>query len=181
MFVPIALCWSCFILASLENKIFRRIISIASGRSLCGVALCSAVGLVVFAAAFYWHNLPIKVVSLQEVYRKFASSAPAIRSYFDVYLDDNRLLYVRERCTDIDAVAKFFLHVVPVDRGYVSASRRPYGFDNFDFHLRDYGYRDDGRCLAARNLPDYPIAEIRTGQFTGEGRIWDARMRFAAE
>ena len=28
----------------------------------------------------------------------------------------------------------------------------------------------DGKCLAEVPLPEYGISEIRTGQFTGEGR-----------
>ena len=31
-------------------------------------------------------------------------------------------------------------------------------------------------CIARRELPDYGIAAVRTGQYTGEGRIWEGRF-----
>ena len=33
-----------------------------------------------------------------------------------------------------------------------------------------------GLCVATRELPDYGIAAIRTGQFTGEGAIWEGSL-----
>ena len=52
--------------------------------------------------------------------------------------------------------------------------RKQYGFDNLDFAFRDHRLPiERGVCVAIRDLPDYAIAAIRTGQFTGEGRIWE--------
>ncbi len=40
-----------------------------------------------------------------------------------------------------------------------------------------HGFQDGARCGAVRDLPDYPIARIRTGQFIqGQGRLWTSEF-----
>ena len=76
-----------------------------------------------------------------------------------------------------DAEPTFFLHLAPVDVNDLSSHRKRYGFDNLDFAFRDHRLPiEGGVCVAIRDLPDYAIAAIRTGQFTGEGRIWEGRF-----
>ena len=106
---------------------------------------------------------------LEEVER---ARTATLRSVFDVYLLGRRLLYFRQPCRPDDNDARFFLHVVPVDERDLPGGRRQYGFDNLDFRMEER-VRAGGRCTAVRRLPDYPVAEIRTGQFTGEGRLWE--------
>ena len=96
----------------------------------------------------------------------------ALRSVFDVYLLGKRLMYFRQPCRPDDNDAQFFLHVVPVDERDLPGGRRQHGFDNLDFGMEERT-RAGERCTAVRTLPDYSIAEIRTGQFTGEGRLWE--------
>ena len=66
----------------------------------------------------------------------------------------------------------FFLHLDPVDVADLPSHRKQNGFDNLDFVFRDHRLVERGVCVARRELPDYAIAAIRTGQFTGEGQIW---------
>ncbi len=99
----------------------------------------------------------------------------ALRSVFDVYLLGRRLLYFRQPCRPDDNDARFFLHVVPVDERDLPGGRRQHGFDNLDFRMEEY-IEVGERCTAVRRLPDYPVAEIRTGQFTGEGRLWEGTV-----
>ncbi len=99
----------------------------------------------------------------------------ALRSVFDVYRLGKRLMYFRQPCRPDDNDARFFLHVVPVDERDLPGGRRRYGFDNLDFRMEER-VRAGGRCTAVRRLPDYPIAEIRTGQFTGESRLWEGAI-----
>ncbi len=99
----------------------------------------------------------------------------AIRSVFDVHLLGNRLLYFRQPCRPGDNDATFFLHVVPVDGRDLPDGRRRYGFDNLDFRMKEYTGGGE-RCAAVRRLPDYPIAKLRTGQYTGEGRLWEGTV-----
>ena len=51
--------------------------------------------------------------------------------------------------------------------------RKQQGFDNLDFNFDALGAIFDGKCLVEFPLPEYAISEIRTGQYTDEGRIWE--------
>ena len=108
--------------------------------------------------------------------RAALAGEPLARSVYDVHLDGRALTYVRDGCTDEEAEARFFLHVVPVDEGDLPEHRREYGFDNLDFTLAARGARIDGDCVAVARLPDYPIATIRTGQYDGTGALWTAEF-----
>ena len=98
-----------------------------------------------------------------------------IASDFDVYLDRNQLIYVKEDC-DWMLGAAFFLHVIPVDESDLPEHRYLWGYDNLDF--RHSGLElDDKTCVVRRSLPAYAIRSIRTGQFfPGEGRLWEGKF-----
>ena len=104
------------------------------------------------------------------------------RGPFDVWLDGDRLLYVKEeRCIALDE--KFSLHVVPVDTDDLPEHRKEHGFDNLDFNLWQGRLGFTRRCAAARPLPDYPVASIRTGQFqfvgeNGFNQLWEVEAIF---
>ena len=115
-------------------------------------------------------------------------SQPIIRGNYAVYWVENRLIYVKEQCSYDDVETRFFLHLVPVNQDDLLPERRQYGFDNLDFNLvrpdlllLDYALIADKQlCAAARELPEYPIAEIRTGQFVpGAGTVWEERLVIA--
>ena len=89
--------------------------------------------------------------------------APVAQSRFDLYLRDNTLTYLKAPCAEADAHARLFLHIFPADTADLPTDRRDRGFANLDFHFTDHGAYADGICLATRELPDYPIALIRTG------------------
>ena len=103
---------------------------------------------------------------------------PSSDSFYDLYFDGSRIMYVRRPCLDSDIEEFFFLHLHPVAPGDLPEGRKRHGFDNLDFHFRDYGVKDNHLCVAMRTLPQYPIASIRTGQYTVEdGRpIWNAEI-----
>ena len=86
------------------------------------------------------------------------------------------LVYVREPCAEDDVSARFFLHLDPVDENDLPANRREFGFDNLNFDFARLGLRQGERCVAVRRLPDYPIASVATGQFTGDGEVWKAEF-----
>ena len=111
--------------------------------------------------------------------RLTGGSSPVIRSDWDVYLVGNSLIYKKEQCTPEDAEPTFFLHLDPVDVNDLPSHRKQYGFDNLDFAFRDHRLIKGGVCVAKRALPDYGIAAIRTGQYTGEGRIWKGSFGLA--
>ena len=118
-------------------------------------------------------------------YESIASGEPAARSVFDIYLRENTVSYLKSPCSAADVQAQFFLHVVPEDVEDLPTDRRQYGFDNLDFNYYGHGSLPalglGGQCMVERPLPDYPIARIRTGQFTPEGdQIWMAEFPVGA-
>lgn len=99
-----------------------------------------------------------------------------ISSTFDVYLDRNQLIYVKETCSPADMAARFFLHIIPVDRRDLPERRRRRGFERIAFGLAKGAseYWGDPSCIAREKLPLYPVRYLRTGQYVpGEGRLWE--------
>ena len=96
-----------------------------------------------------------------------------IDSVFDVYRHKDKLVYLKEPCTPDDTEEGFYLHLIPVDEDDLPASRKQYGFDNYDFVFSQYGMHFDGKCMASVPLPQYEIARIRTGQY-----IFDRQQRY---
>ena len=125
-----------------------------------------------------------------EVFRLIRHAEPIIRSHFDVYLSENRLIYIKEECSPEDTSMRFFLHVDPVDLTDLPYLRKQYGFDNLDFRFRrEGGFFDGKRCVVIRQLPDYVIASIRTGQYIVKGNrlettappIWEGMYTFSLD
>ena len=111
---------------------------------------------------------------------------PIIRSGFDVYLIDNRLIYTKSQCSQDDIAATFYANIFPVDRNDLPYRHRLRGYGGDDFTFNDYGATtDDGKCWAAVDLPNYPIAEIHTGQYVelanGYSHIWEGAYKVGAE
>ena len=116
----------------------------------------------------------------EKIYRTAASGEPAARAEFDLYLDGEALTYLKEPCAESDARGRFFLSVHPKNIEDLSAKRREAGYDhdslNFTF-APPAGAVFNGKCMARRQLPDYDIAKIETGQWIPGGeRLWDAEI-----
>ena len=121
---------------------------------------------------------PADPEQLRAAYAALSNSQPAARAAYDLYLRDNRLIYLRETCADADTAAGFFLHILPQDVADLPAERRDAGFANLDFAFNRRGGSFDGKCLAAVPLPEYPIKTIRTGQHSpGPGELWAVELR----
>lgn len=99
-------------------------------------------------------------------------TAPTLRSRWDIYTYKNKWVYTKESCTQEDIDRPFFLHIVPVDKAALPDHRKQSGFDNLGFHFEYGGLWDGKRCLFIRQLPDYDISLIRTGQNTSDGTRW---------
>ena len=99
-----------------------------------------------------------------------------------MYLDGDRLVYVKDECRGEDIHAGFFLHLWPFDEADLPRRRKRYGFDNLDFAFPRYGLRAGGRCVAVLTLPEYEVAGIYTGQYThGRGLDWSGRVGFEGD
>ena len=106
---------------------------------------------------------------------------PSARAGFDMYLnlDERTLIYAKSPCAEGDVRGRFFLSVFPVDPSDVETENRERDqlHNSLNFTFNDYGGVFDGKCAAIRELPDYPIASIETGQWTSdEGHLWSARI-----
>ena len=120
---------------------------------------------------------PADPEALRATYAAMSASQPAVQADFDLYIQDNQLIYLRESCAAADTAAGFFLHILPEDVVVLPAERQAAGFANLDFDFGRYGGFFDGKCLAAVPLPDYPVKEIRTGQhIPGQGDLWAAEL-----
>ena len=135
---------------------------------------------------------------IKEALAEVRGEHPVLEANFDVYVmeEKNLLLYVNEECRGANADAKFFLHIYPIDPSDLPVHRRQYDFDNRDFSTKsrkvanvDYWdplpdrlvFMAPGYCAIYGELPGYPIAAIRTGQYiSGEGEIWGGRFELQA-
>ena len=108
---------------------------------------------------------------------------PSVASQgFDVYLYEGRLIYHKTSCTSADTANRFYLHITPVDPDDLPEDRKRHGFDNIDFPFVPQGQQSGDACWVVRELPEYAIAKIRTGQFiqleAGFRNIWEAEFDF---
>ncbi len=104
------------------------------------------------------------------------SGEPAVRSFFDVHLEEGNLIFVKDPCSPKDAQPMFFVHLDPADTDDLPNHRQPYGFDNLDFAFQWHGEIFDGKCIALQALPEYDIANIRVGQYEGDRKLWSEEV-----
>ena len=121
-----------------------------------------------------------RLSALPDAYAAIAAGEPALRAAFDVYLDGRTLTYARDPCSDDADWPRFFLHAFPLDANDLPAGRRAAGFEESAFLLSERGVRFDGKCMARIELPDYPLAGVRTGQrLGGLPAVWEASIPVA--
>ena len=90
-----------------------------------------------------------------------------------------RLLYHKARCIQEDTDARFYLHVVPANANDLPEGREEAGFVALDFDFDEFGGWQGGDCFVVRDLPEYEILEIRTGQsLAGREGLWEGRFTF---
>ncbi len=100
---------------------------------------------------------------------------PAIQSDYNVYIQNKKIFYVKKSCTEADTKARFLLHLTPENITDLPKGRQKHGFQNLDFDFSHHGHIINGTCIATRDLPDYKIKKISTGQYipaTGQ-RVWE--------
>ena len=111
-----------------------------------------------------------------------ASGEPDARAVYDVSIAGHALIYLKEPCVYSDVEHQFYLHIYPERADDLPAWRRASGYDNLDFPFWLSGVRFDGKCAAQVPLPEYPIAGVRTGQFSlDRGELWDAAFPFDSD
>ena len=93
-----------------------------------------------------------------------------IRSTYDVYLDGKTLTYVKSPCGHGDAGNRFILHVIPNDTSVIEGRSQ----ETLDFSFMEgKDWHVGEACVVSRDLPNYPIASIRTGQYNSSETAHD--------
>ena len=132
--------------------------------AICFFVIVCGIGLILLQ----YSSARAEAATIETVYRSIATGAygePAIRSDFDVYLTDERLIYYKEECTLTDTRARFFLRITPASVDALPYDRGQRRFGTQVFYLDWHGKRFDGKCLGSVPLPEYAIAYIHTGQY----------------
>ena len=87
---------------------------------------------------------------------------------FEVYVGARTVSYLRETCAADDRDAEFYLRLTPNDRSALPARFRADGSETREFRFAERGARFGEQCLAFTPLPNYGLAEIRTGESAGQ-------------
>ena len=100
---------------------------------------------------------------------KIEGSDPIVYSAFDLYLFDEELVYVKDRCADREVDGRFYLDVLPRRVEDLSGDpwRRGYEEMDFTFASRYYSYQHairNRKCILVRPLPDYDVSCIQASQ-----------------
>ena len=101
-----------------------------------------------------------------------------LRSAYDVYLRENRLVYVnKHRCRrgDGQAQTRYYADVYPADPQALPPGRADLGYERIAFRMVGWKHHKSGGCAVPVQLPDYEIARIKASQVAPNGRrLWEA-------
>lgn len=115
-----------------------------------------------------------------------ADRPPEHEAFWTLHLNARRLNYAKTPCDVADTATRFFVHVQAHSNRALPPHRQDFGFDNLDFAFTERGLALPGesrRCVAFVELPRYPLASLRTGQFDerDERELWSAHIDFDAD
>ncbi len=119
---------------------------------------------------------------LRDVYERVESKEPGIQSLFNVYLDKDSVVYVKEPCSEDDAsldghfILNFFPHR---NEDLLSEEDRSKGFESVVFGFTGHGTAFDGRCVASLPAPRYSIAAVGTSRHARKtwDLLWEGEFR----
>ena len=119
---------------------------------------------------------PAVAEAYRVLHRVTTAGEPAAQAGgYAVYKRGNQLAWVKEQCQPGDLMPPYWLAFYPADASHLPRHRRAEGY----VRAGARGVRIDGKCLAARRLPDYPLARARLGQRSRDGEaLWEARVDF---
>ena len=140
------------------------------------LSISMSIGLMSSAYVAFW----ARETSARNLAQEIASREPIIRSRFNVYLSQNRIIYYKKHCRRPNVSRPFFLYVIPTDPYEFPIVRR-FTFSeyrDYDTSLyRNAAYWDGVRnrrtrsCFLVQPLPRWEIAGIGTGQESQWGAV----------
>lgn len=127
------------------------------------LSISISIGLMSSAYVTFWSRGTYATELAQEI----ASREPIIRSHFNVYLSQNRIIYNRGHCSQHDISRSFFLYVIPTNLHESPIARR-FTFSEYGTTLYRHGRMIS--CFLVYPLPMWGIVSIWTGQES----LWEA-------
>ena len=103
-------------------------------------------------------------------------------SIYSAYHEQGAVWYIRDGPCDagpVEGRTTFFLHVIPTSVDDLPDNRREFRFDGLDFLPEEHWLDAGGYCIIRRDLPQYGITSIRTGQYDASGELWSGEIRIA--
>ena len=115
---------------------------------------------------------PAVADAYRALHRVATTGEPAARAGgYEVYLQGQRLAWVKEACEPGALRREFWLVFYPVDPVDVNRKR------GYWTHVR--GVRVDGKCLGAARLPDFALTRASLRQYTSGGTtLWEVEVPF---
>ncbi len=120
---------------------------------------------------------------LRAAYAASKASEPLIRADFDIHRLGDALVFVKEPCSENDAVdSRFRIWIVPDDESDLPGSWARFGYEDRSFRFPGYGAVFDGKCVASVPLPSYPVGAVRIEQWAPVGRttsnatLWESTV-----
>ena len=161
MWLPLALCWSCllFVLVRVPRPAFH---------ALAFVVVSS----VMVLSCDLWRHVRTKAAM-----GALAPSDRIITDKYDVYRKGRRLFYVKDECGGRDMRRRFILYIHPVNVEDLEPHDQQRGFEIRDFYFARHRLFSFGAsCQGVVELPQYAIAQIRTGQHCCYEGYWEATV-----
>ena len=161
MWLPLALCWSCllFVLVRVPRPAFH---------ALAFVVVSS----VMVLSCDLWRHVRTKAAMAA-----LAPSDRIITDKYDVYRKGRRLFYVKDECGGRDMRRRFILNIHPVNVEDLEPHDQQRGFEIRDFYFARHRLFSFGAsCQGVVELPQYAIAQIRTGQHCCYEGYWEATV-----
>jgi len=87
---------------------------------------------------------------------------PDIKAKYNIYIDGNNIIYVKDSCRKDDIKHTFYLHVFPKDK-HLKLNGGGDSFQNMDFNFD--GVIKNDTCIIVKKLPNFAIKSIDTGQY----------------
>lgn len=118
-------------------------------------------------------------------YADLVATPPAARGHWDVFLLDRAIAYAKRPCVAEETRGRFFLHATPLAASDLPSDRGDSGFVNLDFGFADGGgVVFNGKCMVRRELPEYALRGLSTGQLAPassrpQARAWQVELAVA--
>jgi hypothetical protein len=96
-------------------------------------------------------------------FNKIEKIKPNAESFFNLYIENGRLIYFKKSCSENDTANLFYLHVYPRDSDNL-LSNQDHVVSYFPFN----GTIKNGQCIFTQKLPNFEIKKINTGQFSND-------------